>query len=72
MGGKVWVVKSQIHAGGRGMGRFIEQVSAGAIAEAAERPDARGVVTLDGQYLDRATVLAAQDTIDKADAIANR
>ncbi|MCO4744631.1 MAG: ADP-forming succinate--CoA ligase subunit beta [Proteobacteria bacterium] len=36
MGGKVWVVKSQIHAGGRGMGRFIEQVSADAIAEAAE------------------------------------
>ena len=28
MGGPVWVVKSQIHAGGRGMGRFKEDASA--------------------------------------------
>ena len=35
IGGSLWVVKSQIHAGGRGMGRFKEQVSEGAIADAA-------------------------------------
>jgi len=35
----LWVVKSQIHAGGRGKGRFIEQVSADAIAKAARGED---------------------------------
>jgi len=35
VGGSIWVVKSQIHAGGRGKGRFIESVSAEAIAKAA-------------------------------------
>ncbi|NCG21580.1 MAG: ADP-forming succinate--CoA ligase subunit beta [Rhodobacterales bacterium] len=39
IGGKVWVVKSQIHAGGRGKGRFIEQVSAEAIALAVNGDD---------------------------------
>ena len=42
IGGSLWVVKSQIHAGGRGMGRFKEQVSEGAIADAAAGR-ARGV-----------------------------
>jgi succinyl-CoA synthetase beta subunit len=41
IGGAIWVVKSQIHAGGRGLGRFKVQVSAAAIAAAArgERVD---------------------------------
>ncbi|MBW1877935.1 MAG: ADP-forming succinate--CoA ligase subunit beta [Deltaproteobacteria bacterium] len=41
IGGAVWVVKAQIHAGGRGLGRFKEQVSEAAIAAAArgERVD---------------------------------
>jgi succinyl-CoA synthetase beta subunit len=42
MGGTIWVVKSQIHAGGRGKGRFIEQVSADDIAAAARGEDAAG------------------------------
>jgi len=40
--GDLWVVKSQIHAGGRGKGRFIEQVDAAAIAAAARGEDADG------------------------------
>jgi succinyl-CoA synthetase beta subunit len=40
--GDLWVVKSQIHAGGRGKGRFIEQVDAGAIAAASRGEDADG------------------------------
>jgi succinyl-CoA synthetase beta subunit len=40
IGGALWVVKSQIHAGGRGKGRFKEQVSAAAIAKAAVGDDA--------------------------------
>jgi len=40
--GDLWVVKSQIHAGGRGKGRFIEQVDAAAIAAAARGDDADG------------------------------
>jgi succinyl-CoA synthetase beta subunit len=39
IGGELWVVKSQIHAGGRGKGRFVEDVSAAAIALAAEGKD---------------------------------
>ena len=39
IGGSIWVVKSQIHAGGRGKGRFKEQVSASAIAKAASGAD---------------------------------
>jgi succinyl-CoA synthetase beta subunit len=35
IGGSIWVVKSQIHAGGRGKGRFIGQVSDASIAAAA-------------------------------------
>jgi len=35
IGGDLWVVKSQIHAGGRGMGRFKEQVSQAALEQAA-------------------------------------
>ena len=38
----LWVVKSQIHAGGRGKGRFIEHVSADAIARAARGEEAEG------------------------------
>ena len=42
MGGSLWVVKSQIHAGGRGKGRFREQVSDEEIAKAARGEDAAG------------------------------
>ncbi|MFK7931383.1 MAG: ADP-forming succinate--CoA ligase subunit beta [Myxococcota bacterium] len=35
MGGPIWVVKSQIHAGGRGKGRFIEDSNAEQIEAAA-------------------------------------
>jgi succinyl-CoA synthetase beta subunit len=42
LGGAIWVVKSQIHAGGRGMGRFIEEVSSDAIATAARGEKAEG------------------------------
>ena len=38
VGGTLWVVKSQIHAGGRGKGRFVGQVSDASIA-AANRGD---------------------------------
>lgn len=36
LGGSLWVVKSQIHAGGRGKGRFVEQSNAAQIAAAAD------------------------------------
>ena len=42
IGGDLWVVKSQIHAGGRGMGRFKEQVDADQIAIAAKGEKAGG------------------------------
>ena len=42
LGGDIWVVKSQIHAGGRGMGRFKEEVSADEIAKAAQGEKAAG------------------------------
>ncbi|MCB9675404.1 MAG: ADP-forming succinate--CoA ligase subunit beta [Alphaproteobacteria bacterium] len=42
VGGSIWVVKSQIHAGGRGKGRFVEEVDASAIALAAAGKDAPG------------------------------
>jgi succinyl-CoA synthetase beta subunit len=44
----LWVVKSQIHAGGRGMGRFKEEVSAVAIALAVQgrKADGKGGVRL--------------------------
>jgi succinyl-CoA synthetase beta subunit len=42
IGGAIWVIKSQIHAGGRGKGRFIEQVSADAVALASKGEDADG------------------------------
>ena len=35
LGGSVWVVKSQVHAGGRGQGRFTHEVAADVIADAA-------------------------------------
>ena len=47
LGGPVWVVKSQIHAGGRGMGRFIEEVSSEAIAQAAAGEKAEVLVAFD-------------------------
>jgi succinyl-CoA synthetase beta subunit len=40
LGGSLWVVKSQIHAGGRGKGRFVGQVSAEAIARVAQGGEA--------------------------------
>jgi succinyl-CoA synthetase beta subunit len=48
MGGSLWVVKSQIHAGGRGLGRFKGQVSDEAIARAAqgEKVEGKGGVRL--------------------------
>ncbi len=42
LGGPIWVVKSQIHAGGRGKGRFKEDVDADAIAAASRGDDAPG------------------------------
>ena len=42
IGGSLWVVKSQIHAGGRGKGRFKEQVSDEEIEKAARGEDAAG------------------------------
>ena len=36
LGGSLWVVKSQIHAGGRGKGRFIEHSTAEEIAAASD------------------------------------
>jgi len=42
IGGSLWVVKSQIHAGGRGKGRFKGQVSDAEIAKAAKGDDADG------------------------------
>ena len=35
LGGSLWVVKSQIHAGGRGKGRFIEHSTSDEIAAAS-------------------------------------
>jgi succinyl-CoA synthetase beta subunit len=40
IGGSLWVVKSQIHAGGRGKGRFIGDVSPEAISRVARGEDA--------------------------------
>jgi succinyl-CoA synthetase beta subunit len=42
IGGSLWVVKSQIHAGGRGKGRFKEEVSADDAARASRGEDAAG------------------------------
>ncbi len=42
VGGSVWVVKSQVHAGGRGKGRFLGEVDEAAIALAAKGEDAPG------------------------------
>ena len=42
IGGSIWVVKAQIHAGGRGKGRFVGQVSDQALAAAARGEDAEG------------------------------
>ncbi len=42
IGGTLWVVKSQIHAGGRGKGRFVGQVDAATIAAASRGEDAPG------------------------------
>jgi succinyl-CoA synthetase beta subunit len=42
LGGPIWVVKSQVHAGGRGMGRFKEEVDAAAIELAAKGEKAPG------------------------------
>jgi malyl-CoA/(S)-citramalyl-CoA lyase len=42
------------------------------VAEAAARADARGVIAVNGQYVDAAAVHAAQDTIAKAQAIVRR
>ena len=46
LGGDLWVVKAQIHAGGRGKGRFIEEVSAEEIAKAAAGEKAEGILQL--------------------------
>ena len=40
IGGALWVVKSQIHAGGRGKGRFAEQVSAETLSLVSKGEDA--------------------------------
>jgi succinyl-CoA synthetase beta subunit len=40
--GPIYVVKSQVHAGGRGMGRFVEEVDAAEIAKAAAGEKAAG------------------------------
>ncbi len=70
MGGEIWVVKSQIHAGGRGKGRFIEQVSADDIAKAAAGHDAAGAGgvrlarSLD-QVRDHAAGMLAQTLVTK-------
>ncbi len=40
IGGSLWVVKSQIHAGGRGKGRFKEDVSADALARVGRGEEA--------------------------------
>jgi succinyl-CoA synthetase beta subunit len=42
LGGDMWVVKAQIHAGGRGKGRFKEDVSAEEILKASRGEDAAG------------------------------
>ncbi|MBM4365050.1 MAG: ADP-forming succinate--CoA ligase subunit beta [Deltaproteobacteria bacterium] len=42
IGGSVWVVKSQVHAGGRGKGRFVGEVDEDAIQKAARGDDAPG------------------------------
>jgi len=42
VGGDLFVVKSQIHAGGRGKGRFAEDVSAEELAKASRGEDAEG------------------------------
>ncbi|MCB9662927.1 MAG: ADP-forming succinate--CoA ligase subunit beta [Alphaproteobacteria bacterium] len=42
LGAELVVVKAQIHAGGRGKGRFVEDVDAGEIAKAAKGEDAAG------------------------------
>src|SRR5688500_2670045 len=42
LGGPIWVVKSQVHAGGRGMGRFKGEVDAAAIELAAKGEKAPG------------------------------
>ena len=42
VGGPVWVVKSQVHAGGRGKGRFIGEVDDAALDLAAAGHDAPG------------------------------
>ncbi len=42
LSGDLYVVKAQIHAGGRGKGRFIEDVDAAAISAAAKGEDAPG------------------------------
>ena len=42
LGGSLWVVKSQIHAGGRGKGRFKGEVSDDAVAAAAKGEPADG------------------------------
>ena len=42
MGGTIWVVKSQIHAGGRGKGRFVGEVSEDELALAAKGQPAPG------------------------------
>ena len=42
IGGTIWVVKSQIHAGGRGKGRFQGHISDAELAKAAKGEDAEG------------------------------
>lgn len=39
LGGSVWVVKSQVHAGGRGKGRLVHEVDADTLAAAAAGAD---------------------------------
>ena len=42
IGGGIWVVKSQVHAGGRGKGRFVGEVDEEALQQAARGDDAPG------------------------------
>ena len=48
IGGSIFAIKAQIHAGGRGMGRFVEEVSAAEIEKAArgEKAEGKGGVRL--------------------------
>ena len=56
IGGKVWVVKAQIHAGGRGKGggvkvaKSVDEVRDGAVDDLLEVRGERGGLGLEGRY----------------------